>query len=146
MGVRFVLCVLALVAVSRAPARAQGANPDFDAVAWNLVGDATFPAAYVAHDATYLYFRYRVTADPLSVSSARGFLGSSDWTMLLVVPSGNGFQYQYQLSLNGDGASGADTLEVWANNPASDLTFDPLFTDESETRLFSQVYNVPSDV
>src|ERR1041384_6982793 len=128
MGVRCVLCVLALVVVGRAPARAQGANPDFDAVGWNpltcdaspltagapsgdknLVGDATFPAAYVASDATYLYFRYRVSANPLGT---RGFAASSDWTMLLMVPSGNGFQYQYQLSLNGDSRIGdSDTVE-----------------------------------
>jgi hypothetical protein len=158
-GVRRVLCLLALFGLGGGLARAQ-ANPDFEAVPWiplscnadpltfadprpevNLVGDATFPAFYSARDATYLYFRYRVDGDPRS--SRRGFLTSSDWTTIVQVPSGNPFQYQYQLALNGDGSQGADTVEIWANTVAEDVTFDPLFTDESDTNLFSQVFDVP---
>ena len=159
MGVRRVLCALALSIAATGAARAQ-ANPDFDAVAWtalgcaadpltnadtraevDLVGDAGFPAAYVAQDATYLYFRYRVDGDPRA--SRRGFLSSSDWTMLVQVPSGSGFEYQYQLSLNGDGATNADTIEVWSNTTAEPLTFDPLFTDQPEAKIFSQVFDAP---
>src|SRR2546425_6068255 len=145
------LCVVCLFGLLDArPAGAQ-ANPDFDAVTWtpltcdatpltaldpraeiNLVGDALFPATYVGKDATYLYFRYRVDRTPLS---SGGFISRSDWTMLVQAPSGNPFQYQYQLSLNGDSH---DTVEVWKNDPADDLTFSPIFTDESDTLLFSQ--------
>ena len=148
------LCVVCLLGLLGAPrARAQ-ANPDFDAVTWtpltctagtltafdprgdvNLVGDGNFPAAYVGQDATYLYFRYRVDQTPLGSS---GFDRFSAWTTLLQVPSGNPFQYQYQLALNGSG-KGGDTVEVWKNDPASDLTFSPVFTDDSDTLLFSQV-------
>src|SRR5207249_799154 len=145
------LCVVCLFGLLDArPAGAQ-ANPDFDAVMWtpltcdaalltaldpraeiDLVGDALFPAAYVGRDATYLYLRYRVELTPLS---PRGFVRNSDWTMLVQVPAGNPFQYQYQLSLDGEGD---DDVEVWKNDPADDLTFSPIFTDESDTLLFSQ--------
>ncbi len=157
MGVRRVLCVFLLTGLAAGLAHAQTPDPNFDAVTWsalgcgaspltaadphqevNLVGDATFPAAYVARDATYLYFRYRVDGDP---RNRRGFVSSSDWTMLLQVPAGDPFQYQYQLSLNGDGTLSADTLEIWANSTAEDLTFNPLFTDQPETKLFSVVFD-----
>src|SRR5439155_488217 len=145
------LCVVCLFGLLDArPAGAQ-ANPDFDAVMWtpltcdaalltaldpraeiDLVGDALFPAAYVGRDATYLYLRYRVELTPLS---PRGFVRNPDWTRPVQVPAGNPFQYQYQLSLEGDGD---DNVEVWKNDPADDLTFSPIFTDESDTLLFSQ--------
>src|SRR5262249_3764394 len=72
------------------------------------------------------------------------FLSSSDWVMLLQVPTGNAFQYQYQIALNGDGAGNSDTVEIWANQAASDLSFNPLFTDAPENRIFSQVFDAPS--
>ena len=145
------LCVVCLFGLLDArPAGAQ-ANPDFDAVTWtpltcdatlltaleprgeiDLVGDALFPAAYVGRDATYLYVRYRVDQTPLST---RGFIRNSDWTVLVQTPAGDPFQYQYQLSLDGDGD---DTVQVWKNDPADDLTFSPIFTDDSDTLLFSQ--------
>src|SRR5690348_15591369 len=112
-GVLLAVCAFGLLAFGSAGALAQS-NPDFDAVTWtpltcaaspltaldlraeiNLVGDAVFPAAYTAHDATYLYFRYRVDGNPMS---SRGFLGTSDWTTLIQVPAGDPFQYQYQVS------------------------------------------------
>src|SRR5207244_1012071 len=145
------LCVVCLFGLLDArPAGAQ-ANPDFDAVTWtpltcdatlltaldprgeiDLVGDALFPAAYVGRDATYLYVRYRVDQTPLST---RGFIRNSDWTVLVQAPAGDPFQYQYQLSLDGDGD---DTVQIWKNDPADDLTFSPIFTDDSDTLLFSQ--------
>ena len=150
--------VLAGALLAARPAGAQVGNPDFDRVTWtglgctaspltadtprasvDLVGDAASPAAYVGLDATYLYFRYRVNGDP---SGANGFDHDSAWAMLVQVPSGNPYQYQYQLALNGQG-QGGDTVEVWANNVPEDLVFDPLFTDEPETRVFRQVYDVP---
>jgi hypothetical protein len=54
------------------------------------------------------------------------------------VPSGNAFQYQYQLSLNGK----TDTIEVWQNTIAMDIDFSPLFHDDAEVKLFSQGYSL----
>ncbi len=150
------LLTLACILAAFHPAGAQVPNPDFDAVVWtplgcgaspatvsaprgevDLVGDATSAAAYTALDATYLYFRYRVNGDP---SGQHGFAGSSDWNMLLQLPSGDPFQYQYQIALNGDG-QGGDTVELWANSVAQDVTFDPPFTDEPDVQLFQQVFD-----
>jgi len=154
--VSLVFFVLTLVGAFPHSAAAQ-ANPDFDAAAWtplgcdaspltafstrhevDLVGDATFPAAYMARSDSYLFLRYRVDGDP---AGTRGFAGTSDWTTLLQVPSGNAFQYQYQLSVNGDSGAAGDTVEIWANGTPEDLSFDPLFTDATEAKIFSQVYN-----
>ena len=52
------------------------------------------------------------------------------------VPSGNRFQYQYQLSLNGKN----DKIEIWQNTTASDIRF-PHFSDDPEVQL----YSAPSD-
>ena len=138
------LVVLVLLALAP-PARAQA--PDFDAAPWvplacaagdpagdespsavDLVGDATLRAAYQAHDASFLYFRYRVDGNP----AGSGGFASYAWNALMQVPSGNPFQYQYELSLNGK----SDAVEVWANTDASDIDFSPLFNDPSETKLF----------
>ncbi|HYR97112.1 MAG TPA: hypothetical protein VEM57_10265, partial [Candidatus Binatus sp.] len=148
--------LLAGALLSARSAGAQARNPDFDAVAWtplgcgaspvstasprgeiDLVGNASSPAAYVALDSSYLYFRYRVNGDP---SGPKGFADFSDWVMLLQVPSGNPLQYQYQLALNGEG-QGGDTVEVWQNTTPENLAFSPLFTDEPDVRLFRQVYD-----
>jgi hypothetical protein len=128
-----------------------GGNPDFDAVSWtaigcdaadltadaspgavNFVGDASLPAAYYAYDASYLYFRYRMDRDP----SGSGGFAQYSWTALMQVPSGNPFQYQYQVSLEGQ----TDAIQLWQNTSAQDIDFSPLFHDESEVLLFSQPY------
>jgi hypothetical protein len=130
----------------RADGRAQA--PDFDAPpgrrsratpairpgdespsAVDLVGDAAHPAAFIAHDASYLYFRYRVDGDP----AGSGGFASYAWNALMQVPSGNPFQYQYELSLDGKN----DTIQIWANTSASDIDFSPLFNDPSDAQLFS---------
>ena len=138
-------------------------DPDFDGVGWipmqcqaggdpqndenpgstDLVGNAAFPAVFVGLDAGYLYFRFRMDSDP---SGPKGF-DQASWTALMQVPSGNPFQHQFQLSLNGSGADDdfgnikGDTIEIWANTAASDIDFSPLFNDPSEVRLFSQRYD-----
>src|SRR5947207_12413019 len=83
-GARTCAAMLGLLAVLVAhTAAAAVANPEFDGVVWtplgcdapdlishaspaavDFAGDATFPAAYFAHDDSYLYFRYRVDGDP----------------------------------------------------------------------------------
>jgi uncharacterized repeat protein (TIGR01451 family) len=136
---------LVLLAVT-ATARAQA--PDFDAVAWtalscdagdavgdespsavDLVGDATHRAAYYAHDASFLYARFRVDGSP----GGSGGFSQYDWNLLMQVPSGNPFQYQYELSMNGK----SDTVEIWANTTAQNIDFSPLFNDSAEVKLFS---------
>jgi hypothetical protein len=93
---------------------------------------------YVAQDPLYLFFRYRVDGDP---SGPRGFAGNSAWTMIVQSPAGNPFQYQHQLALNGEGQGGG-TIVIWANTTAADLAFTPLFTDQPESRVFSQAHDV----
>jgi hypothetical protein len=140
---------LGLIALLSAARTADAQAPDFDSVPWlplgcaagdaagnvspsavDLVGDATHLAAYYAHDTSYLYFRYRVDGNPGGTNSFDQY----SWTALMQVPSGNPYQYQYELSLNGK----SDTIEVWANTNASNITFSPLFSDSAETKLFSQ--------
>jgi uncharacterized repeat protein (TIGR01451 family) len=143
---RITIAALALVLALTTAARAQA--PDFDAAAWkpldcgvgdpagdetpgavDLVGDAGHLSAFYAYDASFVYFRYRVNADP----SGSGGFASYAWTALMQVPSGDPFQYQYELSLNGK----SNTVEVWANTHAEDIDFSPLFNDPAEVQLFS---------
>jgi hypothetical protein len=96
----------------------------------DFVGSATHPGAYVAYDDSYLYFRYRVDADP----SGPGGFDQYAWTALMHVASGNPFTHQYQLALNGVGSdddfgnSGGDNIEIWSSHP-------------SPSRLFAQQYD-----
>ena len=149
-----IAAALALLATLAGAARAGAqTNPDFDAVSWralgcpaadltsdtspgavNFVGNATFPAAYYAFDASYLYFRYRMDRDP----AGSGGFAQFAWTALMQVESGNPFQYQYQVSLEGS----TDDIEIWHNTVASDIDFSPLFHDDSEVKLFSQPYKL----
>jgi hypothetical protein len=151
-AVRPTVLLLALVLAARAGAQPA---PDFDGADWkvmcaatepavtvsplaaNLVGDPTFPSTYVAFDQAFLYFRYRVDGDP---SDSRTGFKDTSWTALVQTPRGSGFQFQYQLTLNG-GARGTDTLEIWLNTVANDLTLRPLSNDDSEGQLASVPYN-----
>jgi hypothetical protein len=148
-AVRLTFLLLALVHAARAGAQSA---PDFDGAAWqplcaanepavnvlpaeaNLVGDTSFPSTYVAHHQAFLYFRYRVDGDPAEPRRT-GFKDVS-WTALVQAPRGSGFQFQYQLTLNG-GTPGGDTLEIWQNTAATDLTLRPLSNDDAEVRLAS---------
>jgi hypothetical protein len=144
---RTTLAALALVLAITGTVRAQA--PDFDAVAWqpldcgrgdaagdetpsavDLVGDAAHLSAFVAHDASFLYFRFRVNGDP----AGSGGFARYAWNALMQVPSGDPFQYQYELSLNGK----SNTVEVWANTQAEDIDFSPLFNDPADVQLFAQ--------
>ncbi len=144
-------------------ALSAGNNPDFDAVPFqplscnagvepagdespsstDLVGDSTHPAAYYAFDDNYLYFRFRVDKVP---TGPRGF-DQYAWVSLLQVPSGDPFQYQYELSLNGKGSDDdfgnaggqqGDTIEIWKDTSPENVDFSPLFNDPAELRLFAQ--------
>src|SRR5262245_19889798 len=147
-GIRLILTILASFTLTAFAPTARAQAPDFDSVPWtalscdagdpagdespsavDLVGDAAHPAAFTAHDASYLYFRYRVDGDP----SGPGGFQSYAWNALMQVPSGNPFQYQYELALYGKN----DTIQIWANTSASDIDFSPLFNDPSDVQLFS---------
>src|SRR5206468_10270497 len=85
--------------------------PSFPTRRSSDLGDATFSPAYLAHDDGFLYLRYRMDADPST------FVQYS-WTALMQVPSGDPFQYQYQLSLNGK----TNTIEIWKNTRSEEHT------------------------
>jgi uncharacterized repeat protein (TIGR01451 family) len=140
-------CLVALLTCLLLPAVSQAAAPDFGAVTWRPLGcaapDLVSPAspaeasfagdqanlpAYYAYDADYLYFRYRMDANP---ASGGGFAQYA-WTALMQVPSGDPYQYQYQLSLNGKN----DRIEIWQNTAPLDVKF-PHFHDDSESELSS---------
>jgi len=147
-GIRLILTILASFTLTAFAPTARAQAPDFDSVVWtslscdagdpagdetpsavDLVGDAAHPAAFIAHDASYLYFRYRVDGNP----AGSGGFASYAWNALMQVPSGNPFQYQYELSLDGKN----DTVQIWANTSAYDIDFSPLFNDPSDVQLFS---------
>jgi len=145
-----------------------GDNPDFDSVSWidlgctigdppdditprsvDLVGDPSYPPAYIGVDSNYLYFRYRVNKDPSGVD---GF-DQNAWVALLQVPSGNPFQYQYNLALNGKtddddfgntGNNARDTIQISQNTAPENFDFNPIFNDPTEVRIFSQRYDFAS--
>src|SRR5262245_47350027 len=147
---RLLSAIAALAACLSLPAMSSAAGPDFDAVTWQQLGcdspdlivgaspsavsfvgnQANMPAFY-AYDADYLYFRYRMDSDPRQGGS--GFQ-QFVWTALMQVPSGNRFQYQYQLSLNGK--ANPATVEIWQNTVASNIRF-PHFQDDAEVKLYS---------
>jgi uncharacterized repeat protein (TIGR01451 family) len=147
-----------------------GDNPDFDAVSWidlgctigdppdditprsvDLVGDPTYPPTYIGLDSSYLYFRYRVNRSP---SGAGGVaFDQFAWVSLLQVPSGNPFQYQYNLALNGKGSDDdfgntgsnkGDTIEISQNTVPENFDFNPIFNDPTEVRVFAQRYDFAS--
>jgi hypothetical protein len=164
---RLAVALAAVLALGGRPAHATG-NPDFDNAPWadlgctvgdaagdespnsaDLVGNAAFPAAYFALDANYLYFRYRLNGSP---SGPNGF-SQNAWVALMQVPSGNPFQYQFELALNGNsadddfgntGSGKGDTIELWKNTVASNIDFSPLFNDSAEIRLLAQKYDFAS--
>src|SRR5262249_42898418 len=104
----------------------SSASPSAVSFAGNQV---SLPAFY-AYDENYLYFRYRMDSDPRKGSGFQEYV----WTALMQVPSGNRFQYQYQLSLTGK--VGWDHIQIWQNTGASNIRF-PHFQDDAEVPLYS---------
>ena len=152
-GVRAACLGLVALVVLGASAAGAAGDPDFGAVPWvaldcapggdpvgdespsqvDIVGDAAHPATYYAYDAKYLYFRYRLDANP----AIKGGYSEGIWSALMQVPAGNARQYQYEIAVNGK----SDDLELWANTSARDLAFTPNFNDPAETLLFGQGVN-----
>src|SRR5207249_101385 len=103
----------------------------------DMVGDAAYPVAYFGRDSGFLYFRLRVNAD---AAGTRGFAQNA-WVALLQTPTGNAFQYQYALALNGNGADDdfgntggqrGDTVEIHQNTSPEDFLFSGNFNDPAE--------------
>jgi hypothetical protein len=95
----------------------------------DLVGSAGANAAFIQLDSTYLYLRQRVATNP---SHPSGFT-SDNWVVLLQVATGNPFQYQYLIAL--DGVS--EEVQLWRNDVASNISFNPIFNDPAESKIFS---------
>ncbi|MFZ5895615.1 MAG: hypothetical protein ACOY0T_31450 [Myxococcota bacterium] len=75
----------------------------------DIVGDATFPAAYVYRDATHIYFRLRVDATPLSRPTEYKPFG---WGVAFDT-NGNLDQFEYLAMLNG--IANPDQVELYQN-------------------------------
>ena len=133
-------CIAALVTCLVLPAASWAAGPNFDAVSWlplgcdradlitpaspaaaSFAGNHANPPAFYSYDANYLYFRYRMDSNPASGGGFAQYV----WTAFMQVPSGDPFQYQYQLLLNGK----SDTIEIWRNTNPSDIHFPQFHVD-----------------
>lgn len=79
----------------------------------DIVGDAMHPAAYVYRDASYIYFRLRVTADPQQTASNLAPFG---WGVALDT-DGNLDNFEYLAMLNG--IANPDDVELRKNTVQS---------------------------
>jgi len=97
----------------------------------DLVGASGLSAAYFASDANYAYFRERILVDP----SGPGGFDNNAWVVLIQVPSGNPYQYQWLLSVDGTG----EEVGLWQNDQgtASTVDFSPIFGDQAETKVYA---------
>jgi cysteine-rich repeat protein len=110
---------------------AENEPADISPATVDLVGASGLPGGYLAADADYLYLRERVATDP----SGPGGFTSAAWVVLLQVPGGDPFKYQWLISVNGN----ADTVELWENDQttATNIVFNPVFSDQAETLRYS---------
>src|SRR5262245_38295719 len=146
-------CIAALVTCLALPAASWATAPNFDAVSWlplgceradmvvpaspitvSFAGNHANPPAFVSYDADYLYFRYRMDDNP---SSGGGFVQAS-WAAFMQVPSGDQFQYQYQLLLNGKNGNN-DAIEIYKNTNPTDIQFPQFHVDPQD-----QMYSYPA--
>lgn len=74
----------------------------------DIVGNATFPAAYFAYDGSNVYFRLRLNTDPRT-NQLSGFRNFS-WGVLIRTTSPPGF-YDYMFNVNGLNS----TVNIWQN-------------------------------
>src|SRR5262245_33509047 len=97
----------------------------------DLVGSATFSAAYFSVDSNYLYLRARVGGSP----AGPGMFAGSDWVVLLQTVGGDPFEYQWLINLDGK----SEEVGLWSNDPstATHISFSPIFNDPAETKVFS---------
>src|SRR5262249_48842280 len=95
----------------------------------DLVGAAGLSAAYFQIDSNFLYLRERVAGSP----SGSGGFDQYAWVVLVQTASGNPFQYQWLISLDGK----LELVELWNNTPASNIDFNPVFNDPADTLSYS---------
>jgi hypothetical protein len=92
----------------------------------DIVGDADNPAAYVARDATHIFFRLRVSADPKQNASNFSPFG---WGVALDTDQ-NTDHFEFLIMLNGvnnpDDVSLAENTEPGTNGDARDVAEDDL--------------------
>ena len=98
----------------------------------DLVGAPGAPAAFFAFDANYAYFRERLAVDP---SNGPGQFINGSWVVLVKTATGDPFEYQYLIALDGNG----DQVKLYANDPvtAQPISFSPIFNDPAETQLYT---------
>jgi uncharacterized repeat protein (TIGR01451 family) len=98
----------------------------------DLVGAPGAPAAFFAFDANYAYFRERIAVDP---SNGPGQFINGSWVVLVKTATGDPFEYQYLIALDGNG----DQVKLYANDPvtAEPISFSPIFNDPAETQLYT---------
>nr|MDQ2646011.1 hypothetical protein [Myxococcota bacterium] len=77
----------------------------------DIVGDGTRPAAYIARDTNYIFFRLRVNADPKQTASNFAAFG---WGVALDT-DGNSDHFEYLIMLNG--VNNPDDVSLSRNNP-----------------------------
>lgn len=101
------------------------ANPD----PVNMIGDATYPAAYTSNDGTYINFRMRLDADPVQGTGLKAF----GWGLLINTDSDPG-TYEYMVMIDGIGTEylriGQNTIQSTYDDPSdsteTDLYLEPL--------------------
>ena len=120
-------------------------GPNFGSVNWQPLGcdgavsSPTRARARWTSSATRRTRRPPTPSTPTTSTSATGWTTNPRqfdqfvWTALMQVPSGDRFQYQYQLSLNGK----SDTIEIWQNTDGLGHRLPPHFQDDSEVQLYS---------
>ncbi len=85
----------------------------------DVVGNTTYPAAYIYNDGTYIYFRLRLNSSPEG-SGGQGYLQPFGWGLLLDTNL-NSANYEWMFMV--DGISQTEVITMWQNtvqgNPGS---------------------------
>lgn len=96
----------------------------------DVVGDNTYPAAFMFNDGTYVYFRLRLNADPTG-SGGQGLLQPFGWGVLFDTNL-NYANYEWMIMV--DGIAQTEIIELWQNT-VQGTPGSP--TDPSEILVYS---------
>jgi uncharacterized repeat protein (TIGR01451 family) len=104
----------------------------------DIVGDDTYPAAYVFNDGNYIYYRIRLSADPWQ--SAGQLLRPFGWGFLIDTDQ-NGDYYEWMVMIDGI----SDQLYIAENTVKSGTLGDP--SDKAEVRVYEEdlIYGTGSE-
>ncbi|PLY06793.1 MAG: hypothetical protein C0624_04090 [Desulfuromonas sp.] len=109
-------------------------DPEKDsATSRDIVGDSTYPAAYLYNDGTYIYFRIRIDEDPRD-NSLTG-LDPFGWGFLIDTDGDTG-DYEYMIML--DGITSPEEIYLAENTVKTNIS-NP--SDKAETIVWSQLLN-----